>query len=254
MNVARIGFTPLKGCHHEPQESVELGARGPVDDRLFCLVDLREGRVLRTVRNPRLLLTRAEWSGGVLAVRLPDGRSVRGRPTPTGVSHTVDYWGRPVRIEVVEGPWAEPFSELLGQEVQLARPHVHGDIVYGDAVTLVTTSSIDDLADRLGHEVDRARFRATFVVDTPSADPYGEDRWIGRELAVGSARLHVRGAVSRCALIDRHPDTGERDRQVLAALTRYRLEGTEVRFGVQATVTVPGEVRLGDGVLPGPAG
>ncbi len=248
MQITRIGFTPLKGARHEPHDAVRLAADGPVGDRVFCLVDRAAGRVLRTVQHPSLLRARAGWDAGVLAVDLP-GLTVEGSPAATGEVLKVDYWGRRAAVEVMSGPWAAALSAYLGRDVVLARAVNAGEVVYGASVTLVTTSSTDLLAERLGVPVDSARFRSTFLVDTPGAAPHLEDGWVGRELRLGEATVLVTGSVPRCAVVDLDPATGVRDRRVLQTLAGYRRGDGEVCFGVDAVVVGLGRVRLGDAAV-----
>lgn len=120
MQVARIGFTPVKGGRHRTHESVELTHAGPVGDRVFCLVDPATGHCLRTVENPTLLQADATWDGTALSVGLPAG-TVAGEPVPTGEVLTIDYWGRAASVEVVAGPWAAAYSAHLDREVVMAR-------------------------------------------------------------------------------------------------------------------------------------
>lgn len=242
MYVARIGFTPVKGGRHRTHGSALLTEAGPRGDRAFCLVEATVDRCLRTVENPTLLQASASWDGTVLTVELPSGTAT-GEPRPTGEVREVDYWGRTAVLEVVDGPWAAAYSEHLGRDVVLARS-APGDVVYGGAVTLVTTGSLARLADEVGEPVDGARFRATFEVD---ADAGVEDGWVGRRLRVGAAEVRVRGLVPRCAVIDLDPATGVRDRSLLAVLAASRRDGVEIPFGVDAEVTVPGRVTTGDG-------
>ena len=247
MQVTKIGFTPLKGTRHATHGTVELAREGPVGDRLFCLVDPGRERVLRTVENPTLVQARSHWADDVLTVRL-DGTAHSGelvaKPTPTGRTMEVDYWGRRAVVEVVDGPWAAAFSRHLGYDVVLARSSRPGEVVYGASVTLVTTGSMSLLGQRVGHDVEDARFRATFLVDAD--EPHVEDRWPGRRLRVGDATLQVRAVVPRCAVVDVGPDTGIRDAPVLKSLAGYRRGEHEVHFGVDAEVVVPGAVRTGD--------
>lgn len=244
MHVTRIGLTPVKGGRHAEQASVDLAPDGPVGDRVFCLVDPARERVLRTVENPTLVQTSATWVDGVLSAVLPV-RTVEAGPAPTGRMLKVDYWGRVAALEVVEGPWAEAYGEHLGYDVVLARASHPGEVVYGASVTLVTTSSLAELAARTGREVDAAQFRATFTVDTGDAPPHVEDSWAGQRLRVGDAEVEVRGVVPRCAVVDLDPETGERRSPVLRALGDYRHLHGEVVFGVDAVVTQPGQVRPG---------
>lgn len=248
--MARIGFTPLKGGRHQDHPSVELTADGPRGDRLFGLVDRHRGRVLRTVENPALVRTAASWDTGVLSVELPSGM-VEGRPRPTGEMLEVDYWGRTATVEVVDGPWAEAFSEHLGYDVVLTRPLAPGQVVYGGSVTLVTTSSLRLLSERVGRELGSARFRSTFLVDTEDLEPHVEDSWVGDEIRAGEARIRVLGTVPRCAVVDLDPLTGEREAEVLRAIAAYRRGPEGVSFGVDAVVTAPGLVRRDDRVTVG---
>lgn len=250
MHVARIGFTPLKGGRHRTHGSVALAEDGPVGDRVFCLLDPVADRCLRTVENPTLIRTSVTWDGVLLSAELPSG-AVTGEPVPTGETREVDYWGRTVVLEVVDGPWAAAYSAHLGREVVLARS-APGDVVYGASVTLVTSASLARLADEVGAPVDAARFRATFELHTGDAQPHAEEDWIGRRLRIGTAEVRVRGLVPRCAVVDLDPATGTRDLGLLETLAHYRRVGREVAFGVDAEVTRPGRVVTGDQAVLGP--
>jgi uncharacterized protein len=245
--VERIGFTPVKGGRHLTHDVVDLTPDGPVGDRVFCLVDRSRGRVLRTVENPSLLQACARWDAGTLSVQL-NGRTVEGRPMPSGETFTFDYWGRSARLEGCTGPWAQAYSEHLGRDVVLCRCVSAGEVVYGASVTIVTTASMSQLGERLGRKVGSERFRATFLVDTEGSPPHVEDSWVGRELRLGEATVKVRGMVPRCAVINLDPVTGEADLPVLTELAGYRLGQGEISFGVDAVVTAAGRVRSGDTV------
>lgn len=244
--MTRIGYTSLKGARHVARPAVDLTPGGPDGDRVFCLVDVARGRVLRTVENPSLLQTSVRWEDGVLTATLP-GTTVEGVPTAIGDGLTFDYWGRRAALQLVEGPWAAAYSAHLGSEVALARARA-GEVVYGASVSLITTGSLDELTRRLGSPVADAQLRATFTVGT--AGPHHEDDWIGRRLALGDAEIEVRGAIPRCRVIDLDPDTGIVRADVLRALAGHRRHPGGVMFGVDAVVTRPGRVLVGDRVSP----
>lgn len=247
MHIQRIGFTPLKGARHRTHDLADLTAKGPVGDRVFCLVDRSRGRVLRTVENPALLRACARWEAGVLSVDLP-GHTIEGVPSPNGETLVVDYWGRTAAVQGCTGPWAAAYSEYLGYDVVLCRSVNAGEVVYGASVTVVTTVSMRLLAQRLGCEVGSERFRSTFLVDTGDSTSHVEDSWVGRELRLGEATVRVRGVVPRCAVVDLDPVTGRNDAAVLRELAGYRLRRGEINFGVDAVVTAAGRVRTGDQV------
>jgi len=245
MHIRDIGVSPLKSGRHEPREQVMLEAHGPAGDRLFAVVDPVNGRILKTVEHPPLLACTARWADGVLSVQA-DGQEITAKPVRTGEYLELDYWGRPTSMEIVDGPWAREFSRILGRTVVLTRSAVTGGVVFGDSVTIATTSSLHRLARECGHDVDTRRFRATFTIDTGGAGAHIEDSWAGREVEVGGARLLVKGGIPRCAVVDFDPDTGIRGTSLLKTLAGYRLQANEIMFGVYAEVIRPGTVSVGD--------
>ncbi|TFD23386.1 MOSC domain-containing protein [Cryobacterium sp. TMS1-13-1] len=247
MQIRDIGLSVLKGGRHTTRENVLLEVHGPAGDRLFAVVDLADGRVLKTVEHPLLLTCRARWDDGVLSVGL-GGRQVAATPELNGQNLTLDYWGRAVCMHVVGGPWARAFSRLLGKDVALAQINAPGGLVYGDSITIVTTSSLRRLADEAAATVDARQFRATFTIDTGDAAAHVEDSWAGREMDLGRARLLVGAGIPRCAVIDLEPDTGASGTNLLKTLARYRLSGSDIPFGVYAQVIRPGIVGCGDQV------
>ncbi len=247
MLVDRIGYTPVKGTRHRAHESATLGPGGVEGDRVLCLVDPDRDQVLRTVENGAGVQVLSHLHEDQLRLDLPGG-SVGGTLEPTGRVHPVAYWGRRVEVEDLDGPLAAALENHLGRRVVLARAVEPGGVVYAGSVTLVTTSSVDELAGRVGTTLDSARFRSTLVIDTPGEPAHVEDTWVGRQLQVGDAVLQVTAVLPRCAVVDVDPVSGERDVPVLAYLGRYRRSGSEIVFGVDAEVVRPGRVALGDPV------
>lgn len=247
--VRRAGFAPVKGMRHLALDRVVLDEQGAVGDRAWCLVDVEQARVLRTVQHPSLVGVVARSRDDGLELTLPTGETVSGSAPAGGEGLTCDYWGRPVRLALTDGPHAELLSGWLGTPVRLAAAP-RGAVVFADPVTIVGTASLRDLAERVGREVvaaQAARFRATLVVETE--EPYVEESWAGQEHAVGEATVRIGGPVPRCAVIDHHPETGTKDVRLLAALARDRPTNRagEPMFGVFATCVRPGGVEVGRG-------
>lgn len=247
MQIDNIGLSALKGGRHTLRASVQLDLNGAAGDRKFAVVDLDAGRVLRTVEHPLLVRCAAHFGDGTLSVDVA-GRTWAGTPTPTGEIRVLEYWEREIAMQVVDGPWAPALGHLLGQNVALAQISEPGGVVYGGAVTLVTTSSLQRLANDEGSAIDPRRFRATFTIDTGDAQAYVEDTWAERQIDLGGARLLVGAGIPRCAVIDGDPDTGARGTSLLKTLARSRLNGQDIPFGVYARVVRPGLVCRGDSV------
>lgn len=243
VTVLRAGFSPVKGTRHLALPTVRLERYGAVGDRGLCLVDVAARRVLRTVQHPTLTAVVARLEDDALSVTLPDGSAATAPLEPSGERLTCDYWGRAADLELLEGPHDALFSAYLRKPVRLAAAPPRA-VIFGGGVTIVARATLDDLATRTGTAIDPARFRATLVVDA-GAEPYAEEGWQGRELAVGEAVVRVAGAIPRCAVIDIDPVTGERNGRLLRSLASYRpLNGAgEPCFGVYAEVVVPGPIR-----------
>lgn len=255
MQVAALGLSVLKGSAQQHPDSLALAGHGPVGDRRFCCVDPVAARVLRTVENPRLMALRARLVPGpdeVLELSVP-GRATVTAPVVLRERLRADYWGRVRDLDVVDGPFAAELSDWLGRDVVLARARPR-DVVYGGGVTLVTTSSLRELARRAGRGegladlvTDAERWRATAVLETDEAPPFVEDGWSGRRLRLGEVELEVGAAVPRCAVVRSRPGSGEREEwDPLRLLAPDRVPEREVVFGVEAEVLRPGTLTVGD--------
>ena len=78
-------------------------------------------------------------------------------------------------------------------------------------------------------------------------DPWEEFNWVGRQFAVGTARLEVVEIIERCAATNVNPLTAERDMNIPLTLRKgFR----HMQMGVYAKVIAPGEVAEGDILEP----
>jgi uncharacterized protein YcbX len=245
--VRRLGFAAVKGTRHLSRAAVTLSADGPVGDRAFCLVDLGTARVVRTVEHPSLTRVEARGDGRDLRLRWDDGTEVGGELATTDEAPlTVDYWGRPVTVRLLDGPHTSALTAYLGRPVRLAAT-APGDVVWAGAVSVVTTGELDRLAKRLAGAGTTppaaldARFRATITLDAE------HDPAPGTRVEVGSATIEVQRRIDRCAVVDVDPVSGRRDCPVLAHLKRR--DGL-LTFGVDARVVQPGHVEVAEPVSP----
>lgn len=244
MQIAQLGFTSVKGMAHAALPRVELTPSGPRGDRVFCVVDA-SGEVLRTVRDNALMACRATWRPPVLTIETPVGDATG--EVGDGDAITASYWGRPVDLVAIDGPWSLLLSRYLGRRVRLCRVTSPGAVVWSGSVSIVTTSSLAEVAQRIGRQVDDgARFRSTVVVDTGTGAPFVEDTWVGRRLRLGAAVVRISGRMPRCAVVNRRPGEGGPDADVVAALAVDRVGDAGIMFGVHGDVEQPGWIALGD--------
>ncbi|MCR9149451.1 MAG: MOSC domain-containing protein [Rhodobacteraceae bacterium] len=112
-----------------------------------------------------------------------------------------------------------------------------------ESVSILGLASLRALGQRLGRPLSPDRFRGNLWIE--NAAPFEEFDWVGREIAVGAARLKVVEPITRCTATEANPDTGRRDAPVLAALE----DGYgHQEFGVYAEVVAGGEIAPGDAV------
>lgn len=252
MKIARISIAPIKAFRLLHPEEVELGPNGVAENRRFFLIG-PDGERLRSSLTPWPVRVLAEYDSAAERLRMefPDGTEVEGDATALGDRVRSQAGSLDVTGRVVEGPWEEPLSELAGHPVRLVRTD-HAGTGLNEPVTLVSDGSLGRLAEEAGeYEIDSRRFRMLFELS--GCEPHEEDTWDGRLFAVGEAVVRVGGAVDRCAVTTRDPDTGERDLDTLRLIKSYRGQRESdgaILFGVYGRVVQPGRVRVGDALEP----
>ena len=227
---------------------LESGLRG---DRRFYLIG-ESGRLINNKDSGPLQLVWSNYdeSADTLTMRFDEGHELtaeveRGEEVPTR------FHSHPRQARLVNGPWADALSFLLGETVRLVEPaSMAADRGRSGAASLLATSSLAALASQLGVEsVDPHRFRMNFGIE--GVPEHAEDEWLGRRVQVGEAVVIPQGNVGRCVVTTQSPETGLTDLDTLKGIAAYRrdIETTEpLPFGIHAAVVEPGHVRLGDPV------
>ena len=109
------------------------------------------------------------------------------------------------------------------------------------SISLLNAASGQAVSDRAGTVLGMERWRGNVLLD--GLEPWVEWDWIGRDLALGAARLQVRQRITRCTATRVDCATGREDADTLALLQ----DGWGHQdFGVYAVVTGGGRVAVGD--------
>jgi uncharacterized protein YcbX len=186
-----------------------------------------------------------------LSLTFPDGRVLEDE-VRLGDEVMTKFYSERMPARLVSGAWSEAISEHVGKPLRLVEAGEQGAVDRGPegAVTLISRGSLARLAQHAGRaSVDVRRFRMLIEIDGIGA--HEEDQWVGHAVEVGEAVVRAGGHVGRCAITNRHPETGEVDLQTLKILGGYRRAAvtTEpVAFGIYGEVVRPGAVALGDAV------
>jgi uncharacterized protein YcbX len=101
------------------------------------------------------------------------------------------------------------------------------------------------LEEETGVAVDQRRFRANVYVDLTSAEGFGEDKFVGKTLRIGSSvMVQVLQRDGRCMMITLDPDTAEKTPPILKAVAQAH----EGMAGVYAAALTEGLIRRDDRV------
>lgn len=111
------------------------------------------------------------------------------------------------------------------------------------SVSIINTASHAAVAGRLGRPLETERWRGNIWLTGPA--PWEEFEWIGKDVQIGDAVLHVREPIKRCAHTTANPNTGHRDTDTLGVL---RDGWDHQNFGIYAEVVTGGKVGLQDKV------
>ena len=222
IRVVALRRFPVKSVLGELRDFVDIDARGVVGDRMWS-VRTATGKIASGKNTRRfaavdgLLLLRASEREDRVEITFPEG----------------------TRGPVDQAATADLLSRHLGQPVTVAR---ETDVSHFDdgPISVVGSASVDVLGRERRATVDPARFRPNIVLDTD--EPFLEDGWIGRRLAIGSAVLRAEARSPRCVMIDMRSADLPAQHGNLTAIGRLN----DACLGVIAAVESSGRISLGD--------
>jgi hypothetical protein len=118
-----------------------------------------------------------------------------------------------------------------------------GDHFFDDAaISLLVDTWLEALNAHVGYAVQWERFRPNFFARSHAGSLPPEEKLVGRQLLLGTARLRVRTPIERCVTITYHPAGEPSDPRVLQFLAQQR----NAWMGIYCDVVEPGVARRGD--------
>jgi uncharacterized protein YcbX len=234
--ISAIFRYPVKSMAGELLDVARLGWHGIEGDRRLAfrlLTDKSGFPWLTATKLPQLLLYKPFRLDSNTAELLPT--HVR---TPDGKEY--ELRSEELRKEV---------SSRYGRDLELMNLK-HG-IFDESPISVIGLGTVHGVERESGRDVDLRRFRPNVVIETDSAEPFAEDRWVGGELIFGEgnsgAAVRVTMRDERCVMVNFDPDTAERDSEVMKTVVRLN----QNYAGVYGTVVRAGELRVGQVVTLG---
>jgi uncharacterized protein len=271
---------PVKSMGGECLEQVTLGPGGIPGDRGWAVRDEAAGEIRGGKKLPQLMQCSARYlrepDGGAIPpaeITLPDGAVVTCDAADVA-SRLSDLLGRTVTLWPLQSAenrehhrrglpdnpdMIEELRDIFGRlpdeplpDLSVFSPELFEFTsplgTYFDAfpIHVLTTASLDTLgAGAPPERFDRRRFRPNVLVETPAGEPGLIDpTWSGRALRIGDAVMQVQMPTARCNMTMQAQPGLPKDPLVLRAIVR----DADQNLGVYATVTAPGNVRVGDPV------
>jgi uncharacterized protein YcbX len=227
-HVASLQRWPVKSMAGERLDALSLDRWGATGDRTHAVFAVLNGapRRINAEAVPRLLAWAAAYPPATVEREAPP------LPLVTAPDGTARSWEDP------ELPAA--LAADLGREVTLRR-EPRGQQDRPATVHVTVEASLRALGETLGKPVDLARFRSNIHLEL-DAEPYAEERWLGRRLRIGDAEIEIIEGCERCAIPTRDPQTQEKWPQLLRFLAAERA----TTFGLIARPLAPAVVRRGD--------
>ncbi len=231
--LVKISRFPVKSMAGEGLTEAKIGWHGIGEDRRYAFVIAGN-------------ITGFPWVSArvypEIATYQPIFRTVEGRSepalfvkTPTGEEFAID-----------DPALAEMLSQRSCQPCHLL--HHFGGVFDCADLSIITTNTVNNLAEKSGTQPDDRRFRPNFVIQPMDDTPFPEDKWVGDVLIFGTtgdlARIRVNRKDSRCMVVSVDPDTGTQDPRLLKEIAGARKN----LAGVYGTTERPGLIKVGDPV------
>ena len=221
----RFPVEPLGG---ETPNEIAVRPEGAVGDRVYELVDSRDGSVLTWRATPELLAYQARFLEDLVVddlenwtrVRLPDGRE----------------------LPLTSAEWVADVSKRLARPVELRR--VASTRPELGVLHLISRPTLRFVERVYGAAVEPRWLRANFVIDLSGGKAFEEDEWLGRQIRIGDTLCEVTAPSQECLAVSSRPEKGAGDHSMLEGLLKVRAGA----LGMQVRATKGQRIRVADTV------
>ncbi len=238
---------PVKGLSPQRLERVTLSAGATLPaDRLYAIENGPSGfdpaapvyfpkqRFLMLMRNEQLAALRTDYdeASHMLSIKREGHEAARGDLRTKEGRLAIEAFFRRFMPKDLRGP----------PKVLFGGDHSFSDVAK-KVISIINLASVAAIENAAGAAVNPLRFRGNLYTVGWSA--WHEFNLLGRELAIGGARLKVVKRIQRCAATEVDPDIGIRD----IPIPRTLMDNFgHADCGIYAEVTAGGDIAIGDQV------
>lgn len=243
----KIRRHPIKSVGGESLSEITLIAGAPLPgDRIWAILHeaadkhLSDGELRKWLPKSAFLRGAAAhplqaitggWHDGKLSLMHPERPELRFDPDDGDDMHRLLDWVRPL------WPADKPVPSRLVRGPQALTDNAP------PYVSILSLDSLSALEDAAGQSFDTHRWRGNLWVEGWPARY--EAGLIGKDIAIGTARLRIAEPIGRCTATDTSARTGKADCDMLSVL---KSAFGDTSFGVFALVETGGTIRPGDRV------
>lgn len=256
--MASLHLYPVKGCRGIDVHQVDVLAGGFLHDRRFMVLGA-DGAFVTQREQPALALVETAIDGDRLVLRAGERSAVLALEGHRGPSRRVKVFDDETDAIDVGGDAARFFSDHLGTSASLvymapetirpvepeyALPGDHVGFADGFPILLATLASLADLNAKLlasgATPVPIDRFRANIVVD--GGEAYVEEK--AARAKIGALMVRTPKPCARCQVVTVDQKTGEKSKEPLRTLAKYRSVKNKVNFAMNAIPDLPPNERV----------
>lgn len=240
-------------------KTAKLYGRGFENDRRYMLIDANNTFVSQR-NHPILTQVTPVVEGNKITVKSKKDSFSFSLDQHTSKVVDISLFENIIQGTLVSDEVDVRFSEIIGTSVRLVKM-MESDVrnkklIRGPESTEVSfadgypyliagTASLDNLNGRLDEPVLMDRFRPNIVVETKMA--HEEDTW--ETIRIGNAEMMVIKPCARCQVVTIDQESGERAKEPLKTLAKYRKISNKVYFGANAISLRDGTISIGDEVV-----
>lgn len=257
ITVTELNIYPVKGTQGISLTKLTINSTGPKDDRRWMIID-ENGKFISQRTHPALAIVKSEIVEGKLKLLIPHIAPIFIDTCDEGNMLEAVIWKDTCHVVEQSKQASQALSDylkipckLVGLANNTIRPvnpkYAATDmdhILFADGFPFLITSqnSLSDLNSKLSESVPMNRFRPNIVVQ--GLEPYAEDNW--KSLRIGDVFFKAAKPCSRCTVITIDQSTGEKSKEPLKTLAKYRNSEKGIMFGMNIIHCNEGIIQVGD--------